>query len=222
MWPLPGGRAIQRAVEIEMQEFRYVAVPAAFPVGTYQLWHAATTHQFSVAVARTPRAGGYDVKISAQEDDNSNNPDVVTGDVVTATRLAYLNHISVEGFSHRVPGLGALLVYVFAAHVRPIADTITVTTMAPSAAGFYQAVGFPVAATAAAYFNAQRHGLDPLVAADVLTINAWNAREQTFNNAVANPGAAVGPLPYAGAPQNTPALIMAANAGRVGTWRRIV
>ena len=211
---LAPGRTVQRA-QVEMVEYR--PVPQQFPVGSYRLRSVTAQRSFIFTVTRPARAGGYGVSIAVREPDGTNNPGVLTGDVATATNTAYLNHISVEGIASRVHGLGAVLVYIFACHVQNDANTIVVTTMAPSAAGFYQAVGFPVRETARAYFIGRREA----AVGNVGLITQWFERERVFDQAVANPGAALGALPAITPPQRGTAQIIAANAGRVGNWRLV-
>lgn len=206
------GGVVQRAVEMTT----FYPAPADYPAGVYTLLHVATHRRFMFGVTRTARASGFDISISVRESDGTTHGGVVTGDVVTAARVAYLRHIDVRPITSHVPGLGGLLIYIFAAHVNAIADNIEVTTMSPAAAGFYQAVGFPVQQTATTYFNQMRTN----AAGNAELIAAWTEREQTFTNAMNNPGQAQGALPGIPNPTAATAAIRAANRGRLTAWRR--
>jgi len=210
---LSGARIVQRAVELTT----FYPAPVAYPAGSYRLMKVGQAGTFQITVARTVRPGGFDISIGVRESDGTNHAGVVRGDVVTATRMAYLNHIDVRPIGSHVSGLGALLVYIFAAHIDNIADDITVTTMSPKAAGFYQAIGFPIKATATAYFNQRRAQANK----DESLIADWNAKEKLFNDAMAKPDEAQGLLPGITSPVQTVAHIKATNSGRLNGWRRV-
>jgi hypothetical protein len=184
-----------------------------FPSGIYRLWNIVRNRIFKIQVARDQNNKIY---IHLQEPDGTVHNQVVRGSLDSQNNRATLEHIQTDNIPSRVSGLGALLVHIFAAHVAPNANRIDIGTMAPTAAGFYEHIGFPVMATAQQYFqqNIRRAGNDQDL------IDQWNEKWQAFNQAVQNPQQAQDRLPATPPASAAPNAIIQANAARIAQWRR--
>ena len=201
---------------IELTQFHPVG--QNYPAGVYRLTNVDEGRTFEITVRNTPT---NTVAIDVRNPAGTLYRGVATGRLLQGNQqnliLASLEHLQTDNIDGRVPGLGALVVYIFAANVLLTAATIQVATMSPAAAGFYDAVGFPVLATANAYFQQllQNAGNDQD------RINELNQRQNTFLQAFANPNAVQGTLPYTGAPEALPQQIIATNAARMAHWRLV-
>ena len=194
-----------------MIEFRPVG--QHFPAGPYRLRNIVQQRSFDMVL----NSANGRITIDVREPNGTVHNGVVRGSLDGQQNRAVLEHIQTDQIASRVSGLGALLVHMFAAHVAASATVIEIGTMAPTAAGFYQAAGFPVLATAARFF--QQKILD--AGANRELADAWRDRQRVFYRAFYNPQAVVGSVPGIPAPEATPAAIIATNAARMAHWRRV-